>query len=211
MMRKLKVIDGTGGANTDSTDTMGKLLQDSHINTSANQTSVGPENRDEYVRDLYNKYHSNLLRYLKRILPDGQEADEILHETYIRLLKQESLDKFEANAKAYLFTVATNLVRDCLRKRRRQHHNKHISFDEFQVEVNSPSADEMASWEETFAALKQVLLSLPPLTREIFILHRFEQMTYPEISKALQIHTRTVERHMHNAIKRMQHVLGDLI
>lgn len=210
-MRKLKVIDGSGGANTSPPDTTNKRLTDSHTESTADQMSVGPENRDEYVKTLYNKYHRNLLQYLRRILPDVQEADEILQETYIRLLQQESLDKFEANARAYLFTVATNLVRDSLRKRSRQHQQNHISFNESQVEDNSPSVDEMASWEETFTALKQVLLSLPPLTREIFILHRFEQMTYPEISQALRIHTRTVERHMHNAIKRMQHVLGDLI
>ena len=210
-MRKLKVIDGTRGANTSPPDTTNKRLTDSHIGSTADQVSVGPENRSEYVRTLYNKYHRNLLQYLRRILPDGQEADEILHETYIRLLQQESLDKLEANARAYLFTVATNLVRDSLRKRSRQHQQNHISFNESQAEDNSPSVDEIASWEETITALKRVLLSLPPLTRDIFILHRFEQMTYPEISKALQIHTRTVERHMHNAIKRMQHVLGDLI
>ena len=202
-MRKLKVIDGNGGTTSHPSGTGNKPLPE-------NQVPVSPENRDEYVRTLYNKYHSNLLQYLRRILPDGQEADEIMHETYIRLLKQESLDKFEANARAYLYTVATNLVRDSLRKRSRQHQQNHISFNEFLAEDNSPSVDEMASWEETFTALKQVLLSLPPLTREIFIMHRFEQMTYPEISKALRIHTRTVERHMHNAIKRMQHVLGDL-
>ena len=202
-MRKLKVIDGNGGATSHPPGTGNKPLPE-------NQAPVSPENRDEYVRTLYNKYHSNLLQYLRRILPDGQEADEIMHETYIRLLKQESLDKFEDNAKAYLYTVATNLVRDSLRKRSRQHQQNHISFNDFQAVDNSPPLDEMASWEETFTALKQVLLTLPPLTREIFIMHRFEQMTYPEISKALRIHTRTVERHMHNAIKRMQHVLGDL-
>lgn len=202
-MRKLKIIDGNGGETSHPSGTGNKPLPE-------NQVPVSPENRDEYVRTLYNKYHGNLLQYLRRILPDGQEADEIMHETYIRLLKQESLDKFEANARAYLYTVATNLVRDSLRKRSRQHQQNHISFNEFLAEDNSPSVDEMASWEETFTALKQVLLSLPPLTREIFIMHRFEQMTYPEISKALRIHTRTVERHMHNAIKRMQHVLGDL-
>ena len=85
-----------------------------------------------------------------------------MHETYIRLLEQESLDKFESNARAYLYTVATNLVRDSLRKRSRQHRQNHISFNEFQAEDNSPSVDEMASWEETFTVLKQVLLSLPP-------------------------------------------------
>ena len=209
-MRKLKVIDGTGGAKTPSSRTGNKALPDTQTGSATGQAPTGPENRDEYIRTLYNKYHGNLLQYLRRILPDVQEADEIMHETYIRLLKQESLDKFEANAKAYLYTVATNLVRDSLRKRARQYQQNHVSFNESQAEDNSPSVDEMVSWEETFASLKQVLLSLPPLTREIFILHRFEQMTYPEISKSLRVHTRTVERHMHNAIKRMQHVLGDL-
>ncbi|RYG00151.1 MAG: RNA polymerase sigma-70 factor, partial [Chitinophagaceae bacterium] len=55
------------------------------------------------------------------------------------------------------------------------------------------------------------LLSLPEMTRRIFLLSRFDEMTYPEIARALDISTRTVERHMSTAFKVLQHSLEDLL
>jgi len=47
------------------------------------------------------------------------------------------------------------------------------------------------------------LKDIPPRSREVFILHRFEEMKYKEISELLNIPIKTVENHMGNALKRL--------
>lgn len=164
------------------------------------------------VEALYQQYQSSLLNYLIGLVPGGrQDATEILQETYIRLLRMDDIQRLQDNPKAYLFTVATNLVRDNLRKRQSRHTDAHIPFDEMDHHSDEDTPIRAANWEESVAMMKSALLNLKPVTRQVFLLSRFEEMTYPEIAEALNISTRTVERHMSKAITELQKALGGLL
>jgi len=71
------------------------------------------------VERLFHTYHAPLVRYLTRRLGDADWAEEVAQETFLRALRQETI----VNERAWLFAVATNLVRDEARKdaRRRRH------------------------------------------------------------------------------------------
>src|SRR5690349_22632345 len=71
------------------------------------------------VDRLFRAYNEMLVRYLTRRLGDRDWAEEVAQETFVRALRQETL----TNERAWLFAVATNLVRDEARKdaRRRRH------------------------------------------------------------------------------------------
>src|SRR2546423_13797163 len=71
------------------------------------------------IERLFNTYHQPLVRYLVRRLGDRDWAEEIAQETFVRALRQEQI----VSERAWLFAVATNLVRDEARKdaRRRRH------------------------------------------------------------------------------------------
>jgi len=165
------------------------------------------------VAELYEQYRQALLNYLISIMPGGrQDASEVLHETYIRLLRRENLDGLEENPKAYIFAVATNLVRDNMRSRRSRREEAHVSYNELEFESESQEMTPVraANWEESMALLKQALMALKPQTRQVFLLGRFEEMTCPEIAVALKVSTRTVERHMSAACKALQNSLPGL-
>src|SRR6059058_6654190 len=71
------------------------------------------------VERLFRTYNDDLVRYLTRRLGDRDWAEEVAQETFVRALRQGELQ----NERAWLFAVATNLVRDEARKdaRRRRH------------------------------------------------------------------------------------------
>jgi RNA polymerase sigma factor (sigma-70 family) len=161
---------------------------------------------------LYNSYRASLLKYLIGLLPGGrQDALEILHETYIRLLQQEDLERIQQNPRAYIFTIATNLVTDWLRRRNSRRLDFHDSFDELEFPCDEMTPTRALNWEQSVAQLKQALMGLPLLTRQIFLLSRFDELTYPEIARELNVSTRTVERHMSNAFQALQHSLEDFL
>lgn len=165
-----------------------------------------------YVEQLYNRYRGSLYRYILGILPGAQhEASEIMQETYVRLLRQDNLKKIEENARAYLFTIATNLVRDAIRMKVNRHQAFHVEFDEEFFESEEASPVSALNWDKSISKLKEALVELPPLTRKIFLLSRFEEMSYSEIAKSLCISTRTVERHMSKAGKKIQVQLRGLV
>ena len=161
---------------------------------------------------LYNNYRQSLLSYLTGMLPGGkQDALEILHETYVRLLRMDNLERLSENPRAYIFTIATNLVRDFHRRRVNQLISEHDEFDETEFPCDESTPVRALDWEQSLERLKQSLLCLPELTRKIFLLSRFDEMTYPEIAQALDISARTVERHMSTAFKALQYSLEDLL
>ena len=71
---------------------------------------------------LFRDYHGCLVRYLTRRLGDRDWAEEVAQETFVRELRQLERGAL-ANERAWLFQVATNLVRDEARRdaRRRRH------------------------------------------------------------------------------------------
>ena len=74
------------------------------------------------VERLFRQYHETLVRYLTRRLGDRDWAEEVAQETFVRALRQERI----VNERAWLFTVANNLVRDEARKDAR--HRKHLAL-----------------------------------------------------------------------------------
>ncbi|WP_193161482.1 RNA polymerase sigma factor [Microbulbifer hainanensis] len=164
------------------------------------------------VEKLYQSHRGALCNYVARMLPGGQQDVEvILQETYIRLLRLDNLQHLRDNPRAYIFTVATNLVRDSLRRYMRRRGDAHERFDEGEHESREPSPQGSVEWQQSLQQLKRALLQLKPLTRKIFLLSRFEEMTYPEVAAALSISTRSVERHMSTALKHLQSELNDIL
>lgn len=164
------------------------------------------------AENLYHTYRPGLLKYLTGMLPGGrQDALEILHETYIRLLQHDNLERLRENPRAYIFTIATNLVTDLLRRRNSRQQDQHDSFDELEFPSDEMTPTRALDWEQSLAQLKEALMRLPELTRQIFLLSRFDELTYPEIARTLNISTRTVERHMSTAFTALQHSLEDFL
>jgi RNA polymerase sigma factor (sigma-70 family) len=160
-----------------------------------------------YVETLFREQRGQLLRYLKGLLPNSEDAADLLQETYLRLLRQEGLEHIEANAHAYVFQIATNLVRDFFRQRKAQCADRHVVLERHGLDPALQVPEEVAQEDDTLARFKAALFELRPEVREVFLLHRLRDMTYPEIAQALRLGTRTVERYMSEAVARLKRTL----
>jgi RNA polymerase sigma factor (sigma-70 family) len=146
---------------------------------------------EEEARDginrLYRRYSAWLDRRLRvHVGPD--DAADVVQETYIRAAPYAVSDI--RHPKAFLLRIALNLVRDDSRRnaRRRQNQNQH----------QQPEAEAAAQFNQIL--LTQIVRSMPQLYRDVFVLSRFDGMTYPEIAKELEISVKTVEWRMARAL-----------
>jgi RNA polymerase sigma factor (sigma-70 family) len=149
-----------------------------------------------------------LLRHVGRFTSSREDAADLVHDTYMRVMHRISLSRLDAAARGYLFQTATNLARD---HRRRQRFRAHARLDEV-LEECLISSD--ASPEESLAAdqvndiLKDCLREMPEEVRSVFVLARSQGMSYPEIARYLAIGRRTVERRMAQAMSHLAARLG---
>jgi RNA polymerase sigma-70 factor (ECF subfamily) len=76
---------------------------------------------DEATFELfYKKTARPLWLYLHRVSGDAALAEDILQESFYRLLRAALANMDEAQMRAYLYKIATNLLRDYWRGRKRE-------------------------------------------------------------------------------------------
>ena len=172
--------------------------------------SLSPQQKQsQFVDYLFRRYKSSLKRYLQGLRCSHEEAEEILQETYIRIIGTSDLDQLEVRARGYLYKIALNLLRDRIRRGNVREKNSHIPIEGLEVESDGPSPEQIADWNGNIQKIKQTLLSLQPRCRKVFLLHFFEQYSLKDISEILDVHRKTVERDLALALDLCRSALGD--
>jgi RNA polymerase sigma-70 factor, ECF subfamily len=149
------------------------------------------------VEALFRAYHQPLVRYLTRRLGDRDWAEEIAQETFVRALRQGDIE----NERAWLFAVATNLVRDEARKDARRRRHLELLTAEARAEsmVEKPSELERA---EDRALARKAIEALGERDREALLMKE-EGLNYEEIALALGLSVASVGTTLSRARRRL--------
>lgn len=143
------------------------------------------------------------LRKLAGSLVSGRDVEDLVQETIIRTEQTDS-DRIIVAPNAYARQVARNLVIDGARSAQARGGNA-LPLDD----IDAASTSWVAPDQESALLLKQVILSLPPIYRDTFILNRFMGFTYVEIAQRYGITTKAVEYRMSRALALCQEALSD--
>lgn len=148
--------------------------------------------------------HAALLRaWLKGLYPSLVDVDDLLQETYVRILQVRGRDPGRMYAvKPLLFTMARNLALDQLRRR------QVVRFDEL-PEVESvdwaedrPGVSETVSRRQEIQLLTEAIQSLPERCRDVLTLRKIYGMPQKEIALQLGISEHTVEAQVGLGVRR---------
>lgn len=155
---------------------------------------------------LFKTYFMRLVLFAVRYVKDQDTAREIVHEVFINVWeKRDSIDE-QKSVKAYLFTSVYNRCLNYIRNQKKidtavsvedDYSGQHVAFED-RIEHS-----------ELEAKIQEALLQLPEKCREIFMLSRFEEKKYAEISTLLGISVKTVEAQMSKSLKMMRKALHD--
>lgn len=163
----------------------------------------------EFVEYLFRRYKGPLSRYLRGLRCSTEETEEILQETYIRIIGTSDLDRLEVRARGYLYKIALNLLRDRIRRGNVREKNNHVPIDGMEIQSDGPSPEQVTEWNRNLHMIKQTLLTLQPRCRKVFLLHFFEQYSLKDISGILGVHRKTIERDLTLAIDLCRGKLGE--
>lgn len=150
--------------------------------------------------EAFREHREALVRYVYQLTADAAAAEDVVQEAYVRLLETGPEDE---NLRAWLFTVATNLVRDRARVtgRRRE-------LDEARKGPEPPPpADERAEARRRLERVWEAVDRLPPRDRALLLL-RVEGFTYEEIADVLGVAVGSVGPLTGRALRRLTEELG---
>ena len=169
--------------------------------TSPSTDTTSDASTGDWLTRMFHEHGRALLRFVRTRLHDGNDAEDIAQETWLRLQRMDQPGRLD-NARAFLFQTAANLVID--RQRRRLVERRHLQ-QEMQLAMVSMrttvSTEQQANAESELALVLRAIDELPMNCRQAFLMHRGRGMSYPEIAKSLGVSTSMVEKHVIHALK----------
>lgn len=147
--------------------------------------------------EVFDRHYSALFRYLHRLTGDEDVAEDLVQETFIRLVEKPVSDE---GIRSWLFTVARNLVRDRSRVRTRR---KEL-LDRHEPGPSRPEQpDERAERRERIAAVRAALDELSERDRTMLLL-REEGFKYAEIAEVVGVARSSVGTLLARALRRFE-------
>ncbi len=147
--------------------------------------------------------HEPALRAYLHGLVRGADIDDLIQETYARLLRAREAGPI-ASPRGLLFATARNAARDLFRRRAVANAVPIAEIDRSRVFDEAPGVAETVSRRQETGLLAAAIAELPPRCREILVLRKFENLSHREIAKKLGIAEHTVEAQLTKALHRCE-------
>jgi RNA polymerase sigma-70 factor (ECF subfamily) len=164
------------------------------------------------ISALYAQEFRDLRRHIVRKLRNTFEAEDVVQEAYVRMLTMPAGHAVLRNAKAFLFTVASNLAVDTVRREQRQRrlfpalNETSTAFDGETLEVVCPrrSTEDQVDASMRLRCVLEALDDLPAACRQAFTLHKLEELSYAEVAAEMGVTVSMVEKHLSRALAHLR-------
>lgn len=159
-------------------------------------------NPSDAVERALNLFGDDILRLAFSYLKRREDAEDIVQETLIRLMKSAKQFEGEEQLKAWLLRVSANLCRDQLKS---SNHKKQVALPEgYEV------ASEDSAMPEGESEVMQAVMSLPEKYRSVIHLYYFEEYATKEIAEILDKKEATVRSLLKRGREKLENMMkGD--
>lgn len=171
--------------------------------------------QDAALNDLIERHGPRLFNYLVRSLQNEDDAADITQETFARVYHSRA--KYDPNQRfsAWLYAIASNLVRSQFRHRSR---HPTVPLDATldvptpgpadTLQQDAPNPRETTERAEIAEAVRQAVAALPEELRTPLIFCEYEDLSHSEISSILNCSPKAVENRLYRARKRLRSLLS---
>jgi RNA polymerase sigma factor (sigma-70 family) len=132
----------------------------------------------------------------------AHDAEDLVQEVFLRLQARAAGEAVE-NVERYLFRIANNALVDRFRHEASHGLTLVDPLDAAFEVADEVSPERTLMAKQTLSQLSVALRELPPRTRDAFIFHRFEEMTYPVIASRMGISVNGVEKLIKRALAQL--------
>lgn len=144
---------------------------------------------DTYIGQL-----PSLRRFIARFMIRAEDVEDVLQETYVRVVKSDT--NLISSPKAYLYRAARNIALNELNRKSNSATDfiEDIAKQDFEDDITA--IDLQAHNKIKFEVFAQAMALLPPKCRKVFLLKKVYGLTHKEIAGRLDIAVKTVDAHL---------------
>jgi len=159
------------------------------------------------VAGLYRAEAPRLLRFFQRRAVQVEDARDLVQESFSRMLGVGAGQGL-AQPAAYLRRIGQNLLRDHAKLAARRSTAMHEPLNE--ATLFGTDQCRLLETRDLLDRLEAAMLELPQQTREIFMAHRIDGLTYGEIAERTGLTIKQVEKRLVRAMVEIDRALGPL-
>ncbi|MBY0424675.1 MAG: RNA polymerase sigma-70 factor [Cytophagales bacterium] len=153
---------------------------------------------------FFRLYYKPLCLTIARITNDKAAAEDLVQESFIKLWSGRDHLEIKISLKSYLYRMAINAAFEHINRSQRFE-----SLSEATPEPKHDAVNETIHSQDAQDLISKAIERLPPACKTVFVMHRYEDMSYKEIAETLQIAEKTVENQMGKALKLLREYLKD--
>jgi RNA polymerase sigma-70 factor (ECF subfamily) len=195
------------------------------VTTDTQRIARGLRQRDmALLHALVEQYQFRLVRYLIYLLGHRDPVDDLVQETWLRVLEHGSSYNGRSRFEPWLFTIARNLTLDHLRKRRIFSLDSDSDSDSNadaggpsqqdrqprSVASSEPSPFELAARTEEAHRIAHTLDTLDPIYREALVLRFQEELSLQEMSAVMGLPLTTVSSRIYRGLATLRAEMASL-
>jgi RNA polymerase sigma-70 factor (ECF subfamily) len=152
-------------------------------------------------------HHGEIFRYLRRLSWRAAEADDLSQETFLRAYRAWRQLGPDANVRAWLYTIATNVYRNHVRsERRRQAAHATVRTTRPGLDLDGPEEEAMAGEMKTLT--EAAIRRLPLKQRLAFTLRKLHELDYEAIGQSLACSPESARAHVFQALRKLRTTLN---
>ncbi len=153
--------------------------------------------RGEHFECLYQACRRKVYGICRRLLRDGEEAQDVTHEAFLRAYQRFATLE-GSNFSGWVCRIASNL---CLNRIRDQKTRERVleAASASEVTGDAPPVEDLVILEEEIQTARQILEDLRPEHRRVLLLRYVEGFTYPEIEALTGFEQDQLRSHLQNA------------
>lgn len=164
---------------------------------------------------LVTRYKLRLFNYLLRMVSDPDVAEEIAQDAFVRAYVNADKYRTIARFSTWLYTIATNLVRNRFRKKKRTPPILSLFFkasddgDELVHDIpdNAPNPEQLAVGSDLERLIAEATEQIPERYREPFLLREVNQLSYEEIRAVTGLKLGTVRSRINRARNHFRQII----
>lgn len=156
-------------------------------------------------RELVSLYKERLYWHIRNMVKDHDDADDVLQNTFIKVLNNIENFKGESRLFSWMYRIATNEAINHLNQKAR---NLKLSSEELLEHiVGNLESDVYFEGDEIQLKLQRAIATLPEKQQQVFNMKYFEELKYKEISDILGTSEGALKASYHIAVKKIEDFL----
>lgn len=163
--------------------------------------SQNPFSTPQDFEMLFKEYFESLVNFINSYLYDLEVSRDIVQTTFLKLWNNKDHIEIQTSIKSYLYQMAKNTMLDHIRK---QKSKPTVTLEDSISEKLIETTMEEFDTHIVRSAVEKSLKSVKEKSREIFILNKFEGLSYDEIADYLKISKRMVDYNVGVVLKHLK-------